>query len=228
MARLPRVVLPEHPHHVTQRGNRRQKVFFSDQDFRHYLKLLSESCAECATACWAYCLMPNHVHLVLVPQCPDGLREALAHAHRRYTRCVNLREGWRGHLWQERFHSFPMDELHLVTAVRYIEQNPVKAGLAGHAGDWPWSSARAHLRGFDDALVTVRPLLDRVSDWAEFLASSDEPETVSRIREHTRTGRPAGSAGFIELAESITGRSLRPARRGRKPGSSKLDQRSNE
>ncbi len=216
MARLPRVVLPGHPHHVTQRGNRRQKVFFSEKDFGHYRQLLAESCRHCETACWAYCLMPNHVHLLLVPGHPDGLRAALAKAHRRYTRHVNFREGWRGHLWQERFHSFPMDEEHLLAAVRYVERNPVKAGLTRAAADWPWSSATAHLRGVDDRLVTVQPMLERVRDWAAYLSGDDDPAAVERLRKHSRTGRPAGSQGFLEIAEKISGRSLRPRTCGRR------------
>ncbi|MCF6322623.1 MAG: transposase, partial [Rhizobiaceae bacterium] len=100
--------------------------------------------------------MPNHVHLVLVPHDEDGLRRALGEAHRRYTNHINSRENWRGHLWQERFHSYPMDETHLLEAVRYIELNPVRAGLAKHARDWRWSSARAHLDGSDDGLVSAQ------------------------------------------------------------------------
>ncbi|NIR85568.1 MAG: transposase [Gammaproteobacteria bacterium] len=217
MPRFPRVVLPGHPHHVTQRGNRRQRVFFSADDYRFYLRLLAESCAGCNTTCWAYCLMPNHVHLVLVPRNTDGLRETLAEAHRRYTRYINLREGWRGHLWQERFRSFPMDEFHLIAAVRYIERNPVEAGLARKACDWPWSSASPHLRGVDDPLVTVDPMLELVPDWEAYLSRGDDPATIECIRRHSRSGRPAGSERFIAMAERLAGRRLRPRARGRKP-----------
>lgn len=142
MARIARVVLPDYPHHVTQRGNRRQAVFFSHDDYRTYRTLLAGACRVARTQVWAYCFMPNHVHLILVPSHVDGLRQALGEAHRRYTRRINLREGWRGHLWQERFHSFPMDDAHLVAAARYVELNPVCAGLVQRAADWPWSSAR--------------------------------------------------------------------------------------
>ena len=116
MARLARVVAPGLPHHVTQRGNRRQEVFFSDADCAAYKALLAEHCAAAGVAVWAYCLMPNHVHLILVPPDEDGLRAALGEAHRRYTRRVNFREGWRGYLWQGRFASFAMDERHLLAA----------------------------------------------------------------------------------------------------------------
>ena len=116
-------------------------------------------------AVWAYCLMPNHVHLILVPSDADGLRRPLAEAHRRYTTRVNRREGWRGYLWQGRFASFPMDEAHVLAGARYVELNPVRARLARRARDWRWSSARAHLSGEDDGLVSAGPLLDLAPNW---------------------------------------------------------------
>jgi putative transposase len=131
MARLARVVMEGVAHHVTKRGNRRQPVFFGDDDYRAYRVLLAEGCAAAGVAVWGYCLMPNHVHLILVPSGAEGLRAALAEAHRRYTRRVNLREGWRGYLWQGRFASVAMDEPHLMAAARYVELNPVRAAAGG-------------------------------------------------------------------------------------------------
>ena len=136
MARMARVVVPNYPHHVTQRGNRRQKTFFCEDDYRHYIALISKYAKQAKAEVWAYCLMPNHVHLVLVPTEIDGLRKALGEAHRHYTRHINFREGWRGHLWQERFHSFPMDENYLLATVRYVERNPVAARLCELPEDW--------------------------------------------------------------------------------------------
>jgi putative transposase len=124
MARIARVIATGYPHHVTQRGNRRQRTFFNDEDYAVYLELLSEWTRKHDVEVWAYCLMPNHVHLIVVPGTQDGLARAIGEAHRRYTRRINFREGWKGHLWQERFSSFPMDENHLLTAVRYVEMNP--------------------------------------------------------------------------------------------------------
>lgn len=158
----------------------RLETFFEDADYKAYLELMAESCAAARVAVWAYCLMPNHVHLVLVPKDPDGLRAALAEAHRRYTRRVNLREGWRGHLWQERFHSFPMDEDYLMATARYVELNPVRARLVKRPRAWRWSSARAHLSGKDDTLVQAAPLLERIPDWATFLAGGMEEEDVEQ------------------------------------------------
>ena len=150
MARLARVVAPGLPHHVTQRGNRRQQTFFCDEDYESYLQLMAQFCKAHQVEIWAYCLMPNHVHLIAVPQSADGLRRAIGEAHRRYTRMVNFREGWRGHLWQGRFASFVLDEPYLLTAARYVELNPVRAGLVNTPRQYRWSSAAAHLRGRDD------------------------------------------------------------------------------
>ncbi len=217
MARLARVVIPGIPHHVTQRGNRGQVPFLTDADYPAYLDLVAETCAKAGVAVWAYCLMPNHVHLILVPNDPDGLRRALGEAHRRYTRRINAREGWTGHLWQERFHSFPMDEPHLLAAARYVELNPVRAGLARGVRDWRWSSARAHLAGRDDRLVEVGPLLERVDDWREFLKGGLDEATLKTLRRHSRTGRPLGAEAFVKRLERRLGRELRARKPGRKP-----------
>ena len=150
MARLARLVVPGLPHHITQRGNRRQQTFFCDEDYAAYVELMADWCGERGVEIWAYCLMPNHVHLIAVPQSEDGLGRAIGEAHRRYTRRINFREKWRGYLWQGRFASFVMDEPYLLAAARYVEWNPVRAGLAVDAADWPWSSAKAHLSGRDD------------------------------------------------------------------------------
>jgi putative transposase len=217
MARLPRVVAPGLPHHVTQRGNRRQQTFFSDEDYTEYLRLLSHACRVCGTQVLAYCLMPNHVHLILVPADEFGLRDTLGEAHRRYTRLINFREGWRGHLWQERFHSFVMDEPHLLAAARYIERNPVRAHLCANPQDWLWSSARAHLAGRDDLLVTVRPLLQLAPDWLAFVEDADPPKFAELVHSHASTGRPLGSNSFIEGLEQRLHRPLKKQKPGRKP-----------
>jgi len=216
MARLARVVLPGIPHHVTQRGNRRQRTFFSDADYQFYRALMAEWCERCEVAVWCYCLMPNHVHLIVVPQSADGLRRAIGEAHRRYSRHVNFREGWRGHLWQDRFASCAMDETHLLAAARYVELNPVRAALVSEAGDWPWSSAAARLAGMDDALAQVGSLLAMEPRWAEFLSGGFGAEAWAALRRGERTGRPVGSAEFLAEAETTLGRCLSPQRPGRK------------
>ena len=208
MARLARAVAAGVPHHVTQRGNRRQQVFFRDDDYAVYGGLLAEGCRAAGVAIWAYCLMPNHVHLILVPSDEGGLRAALAEAHRRYTRHVNFREGWRGYLWQGRFASFAMDEAYLLACARYVELNPVRAGLTQRPGDWLWSSARAHLAGRDDAVVSAGPLLDLVPDWRGFLDGGLSGAERDAIRAAERTGRPLGSEAFTARLETRLGRTL--------------------
>ncbi|MFH1018601.1 MAG: transposase [Pseudomonadota bacterium] len=217
MPRLARVVIPGIPHHVTQRGNRRLKTFFRKQDFFKYMKLLAEWSHRWGVEIWAYCLMTNHVHLIAVPETEMGLRMAIEETHRRYTRHIHFRKHWRGHFWQGRFSSFPMDEDHLLRAARYIERNPVDAGIVSNPEDYPWSSARAHLAARDDALVRVRPLLDRVEAWREFLDTPLADRDLKSLLRHERTGRPLGADSFIRDLEIRTGRTLMLKSPGRKP-----------
>ena len=217
MARLARLVIPGLPHHVTQRGNRRQQTFFNDGDYAAYLELMAQWCREEGVEIWSYCLMPNHVHLIAVPKTEDGLRRAVGEAHRRYTRRINFREGWRGYLWQGRFASFIMDEPYLLAAARYVELNPVRAKLVRQARRWPWSSAKAHLKGRDDRLVKAAPLLAMVGDWKAFLRSTIPEEQLRDLRAHGCTGRPLGSSAFLDRLERLVGRALRPQKPGPKP-----------
>lgn len=192
MPRIARVVLPGIPHHVTQRGNRRQPTFFGEEDYASYLKLLGFWCGKAGTSVWAWCLMPNHVHLVMVPTHEDGLRAALAPVHRRYTWEINQREGWRGHLWQSRFASVAMDEAHLHACLRYVELNPVRAGLVERPELWRWSSARAHLGLAADGLTDLAAARARVDDWRGLLGRGLTGDERDRIRAAERNGRPLG------------------------------------
>ncbi len=216
MARIARVIAAGIPHHVTQRGNRRMPTFLQDSDYQSYISLLAEWCRKCGVEIWAYCLMPNHVHLIAVPESDDSLRRGIGEAHRRYSRMINFRENWRGHLWQGRFASFPMDETYLLAASRYVELNPVRAGIVPDGASWPWSSAGAHLSGCDDALVTVAPLLDIAGDWRLFLAGDEERAVTDAIRKHERTGRPLGPETFVERLENDLDRPLKPGKPGPK------------
>ncbi len=216
MARLARVVVPGYPHHITQRGNRRQQTFFCDEDYQQYLSLMSEWCSKLRVSIWFYCLMPNHVHLIAVPESEDGLRRAIGEAHRRYTRRINFREGWRGHLWQGRFSSFVMDNKHLIKAVRYVGMNPVKSGLCKHPQQYRWSSTAAYLYGKKDPLVSVSGLNERVDNWAEFLRQDNEALFAEEMSKHERTGRPLGSDKFVLKMEKILNRILKPKKPGPK------------
>ena len=208
------------PHHVTQRGNRRQPTFFCDEDYEAYIELMGEWCCEQDVEIWAYCLMPNHVHLIAVPKSEDGLRRAIGEAHRRYTRRVNFREGWRGHLWQGRFASFVLDEPYLLAAARYVELNPMRAGLVDSPRDYRWSSAAAHLKAKDDGLVRASPLLEIAGNWRRLLTSAVREEELDQFREHERTGRVMGNEDFQRRLEKKLGRVLRR----QKPGPKKVEQ----
>jgi len=216
MARLARVVVPGFPHHVTQRGNRRQPTFFCDGDYEIYLDLMAQWCGAWGVEVWAYCLMPNHVHMIVVPESEEALCRAIGEAHRRYTRHVNFREGWRGHLWQGRFSSFVMEEAYLRSAVRYVEMNPARARLVREPGRYRWSSAKAHLTGQDDGLVKVKPLLQRYGDWRKVLGKEvGTDETSMVLRSHERTGRVLGAEGFVAKVARLVGREVRPGKPGR-------------
>ena len=218
MARLPRLVLPGIPHHVTQRGNRREQTFFEDGDYELYLDLLADAAMRAHVEIWGYCLMPNHVHIIAVPQDADGLSRAFRHVHRHYTGYVNARQRWTGHLWQGRFSSVAMDEVHFVTALRYVSLNPVRARLVRRPEEWRWSSVGAHLAGVDGPVVKVGPALDRVGDFATFLGEEfDEPQSYAALRKAESVGRPIGSAEWLAAMESRTGRPLTPGKRGPKP-----------
>ncbi|MGB3724119.1 MAG: transposase [Pacificimonas sp.] len=216
MARLARIVVPGVAHHVTQRGNRRQQVFFSAEDSLAYLRFLKEGLARAGTVCAGWCLMPNHVHLILIPTREDGLRAALGEAHRRYSSRVNLREGWRGYLWQGRFASYPMDDAHLRNALIYVERNPVAAGLAARAEDWRWSSAKARISGLDDGLTDLAAVDTAGLDWRRELGGWEDEDLEAAMSGRLRTGRPLGDDGFVDRLEAETGRELRPQKRGRK------------
>ena len=216
MARLARVILPNFPHHIIQRGNRRQDVFFKNEDYEYYLELLKQWCKDEEIEVWAYCLMTNHVHLIVCPNNHSNLSRAIGEVHRRYTRMVNFREKWRGYLWQGRFSSFPMEECWLLKAVAYVELNPVKAGMVADAWDYPWSSVHAHLSGNDDyGLVNPKPMLNFIGDWKQYLSDAQNHSTED-FGKHERTGRPLGSDSFIEMAESLLGRDLKKKKPGPK------------
>ena len=176
---------------------------------------MAQFCRAEQVAIWAYCLMPNHVHLIVVPRSAESLRRAIGEAHRLYTRWINFREGWRGHPWQGRFASFVMDEDHLLTAARYVELKAVRAGLVQAPSHY--SNAAAHLRGRDDALVQVTPLLEMAPNWRRLLTSAIKDEELKALRAaHERTGRPLGDENLLTLLEQNPGRILRRQKPGPK------------
>lgn len=211
------MVVPGHPHHVTQRGVRRQATFFDDRDYKTYLALACDMAVEAGVGVLAYCLMPNHVHAVVVPDFADSLARFFGCLHKTYAQITNQRYDWSGHLWQNRFHSVVLDEHHALAALRYVEQNPVRAGLAHSPAEWPWSSARGNLGLVDDALIPDRPALRIVPNWREFVAAPNKTGDLIQLRYATSTGRPRGSAAFLDKVESLSGRRIRKRRPGPRP-----------
>jgi putative transposase len=214
MPRSARIVAVGVPHHVTQRGNHRAPIFFSQDHRAFYLKLLAEYATRFHLEVLGYCLMTNHVHLIVVPHRHDSLARGIGRTHNEYSLWVQLRKRQSGHLFQGRFASSPMDDAHCWRALLYTELNPVRAGLAPQATEYRWSSARAH--------AGLQPAPDWLSmpwfthrhsteGWQEVLrVGFREHGELERLREALRTGRPLGSDDFIDELERKLGRTLRP------------------
>ena len=216
MPRTARIVFQEYPHHITQRGNYRQQVFSKGSEYSIYLKWLNEYAIRYELKILAYCLMPNHVHFAAIPYKPDSLSRTFNVCHMRYAQYFNKRNLVSGHLWQGRFYSSVLEDNHLYSVVRYIENNPVRARLVKEAWDWKWSSANAHLNNAKSILhlIDVKKYISDI-DWAEYLHGSEEDMVIKTIRDRTLSGKPIGSDTFIERLERMSGRSLRALPRGR-------------
>jgi putative transposase len=217
MPRIARIIVPGYPHHVTQRGNNRSTVFFDDDDRRFYLNILHDYAQKHAVRILAYCLMSNHVHLLAVPETESGLARGIGLTSQVYTQYLNRKQTQTGRIWQNRFFSCVVEnEQYLWAVARYIERNPLSAGLAEHPEDYPWSSAKAHVVGAADTipgLSTWLPLSQRAA-YAEFVRT-EQVAKDDDIRKATRTGRPLGSERFIDMLEAELNQSLRPKAVGR-------------
>lgn len=219
MSRLARVVIPGLPHHVTQRGNGGARVFFSDDDYTLYLKLLAAACVAARVRCLAYVLMPNHVHLILVPKTADGLSKAMSSVHRAYAGALNARRKKTGHFWQGRFGCVAMDGDHAASALRYVLLNPLRAKLCKRPEQWNWSSAKAYLKRHDDGLTDTADFVEQFPDIATLLKDSPEHEMADALLRRAETiGRPLGSAAFLTKLEKKLNRPLKAAKRGPKTG----------
>ncbi len=218
MPRTARIVGPGLAHHVVQRGNNRQDVFFVDDDRQAYLDLLREQAEKFALTVLGYCLMTNHVHLIAIPDRPDSLAKAVGRTNFRYTQYINRLHGRSGHLWQNRFFSCMLDDAHTWNALRYVERNPVRAKMVRVPWRYPWSSAAAHVEGEDPTGVLDMARWRRLwkpERWREALCERQGEEARSLLRNRTHTGRPLGSDRFIAKLESTLGRRLRALKRGR-------------
>jgi len=210
MARLARIVVPEIPHHIVQRGNRRQDIFFSDSDKNRYIEFIGKACEDHGVDIWSWCLMTNHVHFIAVPGQEDSFAKCFSEAHVRYTRMINTREKWKGHLWQGRFSSSPLDEKYLLAAVRYVERNPVRAKMVQLPWDYKYSSAAYHIgeRSTDPLIKNDQTLQSLIGDWYTYLYDGDSEDDLAMIRKEESGGRPIGSELFIKKLEKKLNRSF--------------------
>ncbi len=232
MPRLARAIAVGCAHHITQRGNNRQDVFFVDQDREVYLRILGEQAGRYGLEVLGYCLMTNHVHLVAIPHEQDSLAKAVGRTHFRYSQYINRMQKRSGHLWQGRFYSCALGERHLWLAMKYVELNPVRARLCRRPWRYAWSSAAAHTEPTAKSdLLNLQWWYEQFSarQWRKELAEGLSEEEVARIRLRTHTGRPLGSDGFLSKLETLLGRRVRPLPVGRprksRPKSRKEDRR---
>lgn len=218
MPRAARIVIPGLPHHVTQRGNNREDVFFVDADRVHYLEALREHCGREGVRVLGYCLMTNHVHLVAVPPREESLQRAIGRVNFLHAQYVNRLHGRSGHLWQSRFFSCALDEPHALEALRYVERNPVRARMTRMPWTYRWSSAAAHIVGRDTPGLLDMECWHELTEglqWKEWLTARDDPATLESMRLNTHTGRPLASDSFLSKLETLLNRRLRPLPVGR-------------
>ncbi|MFH1504709.1 MAG: transposase [Candidatus Omnitrophota bacterium] len=217
MPRIARIVAVDYPHHITQRGNYKQRVFTKNNDYKFYLERLNEYQNKYKLSTIAYCLMPNHVHFVAIPKDKDSLAKTFNASHMRYAHYFNKKSNLTGHLWQGRFYSCVLDDNHLYAVARYIENNPVRAGLVKKAWNWKWSSAKEHIlkegRGIL-SLIEISKFME-ADNWRSYLSQKEDEKIVNNIRKNTLTGRPLGDDAFIIKLEKIFGKRLKALPRGR-------------
>jgi putative transposase len=216
MPRVSRAIAVDYPHHITQRGNYRQTVFSEEGDYAKYLELLANFCPKYNLDIWAYCLMPNHVHMVAVPRRQESLARLFNTIHMLYAQYINRKRNATGHLWQGRFFSCVLDERHLYAAVRYVEMNPVRGGMVSVPHDYPWSSAKAHITGVHDPILSAHCFLNEtIDDWARYLGTDSDREATESVIKATKNGRPCGGADFVKQMERCLNRRLTARPRGR-------------
>lgn len=217
MPRIARVCAIDYPHHITQRGNNKEAVFFEDEDREFYLKTLSKYSHKWAFEIWAYCLMSNHIHILTVPRKEESLARGIGSTNLVYTQYINYKYKRSGRLWQNRFFSTIIEkEPYLWAVARYIEKNPVRANLVKKAEDYAWSSAKAHVAGVKDDILSEEDWLQKreLNAYREFL-EYDDKEIETSIRKATSTGRPLGTEGFIRRLEKILWCEILPKKAGR-------------
>ena len=218
MPRTARIVIPNVPHHITQRGNNRQDVFFVDDDRRVYLSLLKQQSQKFGLEILGWCLMTNHIHLIARPTNQESLAKAIGRTHFRYTQYINSFHKRCGHLWQNRFFSCPLGREHFWQALLYVEQNPVREKLVRRSWQYPWSSSKAHIDKADPDELLDMTYWKKISarfDWKNALQRIQTKEQIDSIRRNTHTGRPLASDAFISKLEKLFNKRLRPLPIGR-------------
>jgi putative transposase len=193
MPRTARIVIPDVPHHITHRANGSLVLFPTDQDSQFYLTNIRSQCLKFKVNVYAYCLMTNHVHFILVPPNLDSLSQVMRNTQGSYSQYYNFQNDNRGHVWEERYYSCSLDDAHFVHAMRYVDRNPVRAGLVTDPVNYPWSSARAHSGMSDPAGLIDMDLIATatgIHEWRLLLSEQEDDQALDRIREHTRQGRP--------------------------------------
>jgi len=219
MPRISRAIAVGYPHHITQRGNYRQNVFAEVDDYDRYLELFTQHARQHNLEIWAYCLMPNHVHIVGVPGAGDSLANVFRNVHMQYSQYFNRKANSTGHLWQGRYFSCPLDEPHVYAAVRYVETNPVRAGIVAAAEDYPWSSAKSHVTGLADPVLSGRCfLVETIPDWKQYLVEATDQAIRTNLIKSTKTGRPCGDENFVTHLETLLKRRFTTLPPGRPHG----------
>lgn len=218
MPRLARTVVIDYPHHITQRGNAKQNVFYDEGDYLHYRQLIAKFAPRYGLEIWAYCFMPNHVHFVAVPRECDALARTFNTCHMLYAQYLNQKRNTSGHVWQGRFFSCVLDERHLYAAIRYVELNPVRSGLAKEPQEYLWSSARGHMGLEIDVLICDHAYITKtIKDWKFFLSLPEEEEMVSKVKKFTHNGLPCGDDEFVKTISAALDKPIVIRPRGRPP-----------
>ena len=219
MSRIARIIAPGFPHHITQRGNYGQTIFQCDADRKQYLQWVQEYSEKYSLVNLAFCLMTNHVHFISTPQDLDGMARTFNTAHMRYSQYMNKKRGLKGHLWQGRFSSYVMDEVHLMMAARYIERNPVRAGIVKDPWQWKWSSARNHIGEVNVKLLRLGNLFECIEmdrrKWKKFLSKKEDGDVIKQVDNSLISGKPLAEEKFVKKLEIKLNRKLFSLPRGR-------------
>ncbi|MFH1515501.1 MAG: transposase [bacterium] len=216
MPRQVRRTIPNVPYHMTQRGNNGRDVFFSNDDRKRYLKWMIHYSSRYEFDIIAYCLMTTHVHFVGIPRKTNSIAMTVQVVHMIHTQAINKESNLKGHLWHSPYYSSPMDDKHMWLAIRYVEQNPVRAGIVHHPTKYKWSSARAHCGLSDDPVLAPGVDLPGVFDgWSEILKEIPDVEAIESIKNCTLRGLPCGENGFVKRISSRMGLKTNKRKRGR-------------